>query len=61
MVPRPRLVEPIQKTSSSVTLHWHYNEDDDSNPAFIIGYLVKVEDMGPNTQPGFRKGWKTLV
>ncbi|XP_024908948.1 oncostatin-M-specific receptor subunit beta isoform X2 [Cynoglossus semilaevis] len=55
MVPRPRLVEPIQKTSSSVTLHWHYNEDDDSNPAFIIGYLVKVEDMGPNTQPGFRK------
>ncbi|KAG8011834.1 Oncostatin-M-specific receptor subunit beta [Nibea albiflora] len=48
----PSLVEPVQCTSSSVTLEWHYNEDDPAHPAFITGYLVIVQeeesDMLPN-------------
>uniref|UniRef100_A0A8C7GT91 Fibronectin type-III domain-containing protein n=1 Tax=Oncorhynchus kisutch TaxID=8019 RepID=A0A8C7GT91_ONCKI len=31
---------PIRTTSSSVTLEWHYHEDDHSHPGFITGYLV---------------------
>ncbi|XP_042344411.1 leukemia inhibitory factor receptor [Plectropomus leopardus] len=37
------LVEPVQSTSSSVTLEWRYNEDDPAHPAFIIGYLVTLK------------------
>uniref|UniRef100_A0A3Q2X1Q5 Leukemia inhibitory factor receptor-like n=1 Tax=Haplochromis burtoni TaxID=8153 RepID=A0A3Q2X1Q5_HAPBU len=45
-VQRPSLVEPVQSTSSSVTLEWHYNEDDPAQPAFIMGYLVTVQEIG---------------
>uniref|UniRef100_A0A3P9BW38 Leukemia inhibitory factor receptor n=1 Tax=Maylandia zebra TaxID=106582 RepID=A0A3P9BW38_9CICH len=45
-VQRPSLVEPVQSTSSSVTLEWHYNEDDPAQPAFIMGYLVTVQEVG---------------
>ncbi|KAM3610502.1 uncharacterized protein V6R79_004825 [Siganus canaliculatus] len=40
----PVLVEPAQCTSSSVTLEWHYSEDDPAHPAFITGYLVTVQE-----------------
>ncbi|XP_029018223.1 oncostatin-M-specific receptor subunit beta isoform X2 [Betta splendens] len=43
----PRVVQPIQRTSSSVTLTWSYDEDDPEHPAFITGYLVRVEDTLP--------------
>ncbi|KAK2837868.1 hypothetical protein Q5P01_015080 [Channa striata] len=43
----PGLVEPVQRTSSSVTLEWRYSEADPAHPAFIIGYLVKVQDALP--------------
>lgn len=43
-VQSPSLVQPVQKTSSSVTLEWSYNEADHAHPAFITGYLVKVQD-----------------
>ncbi|XP_049435302.1 leukemia inhibitory factor receptor isoform X1 [Epinephelus fuscoguttatus] len=45
----PELVEPVQRTSFSVTLEWRYNEDDPAHPAFITGYLVTVES---DTLPG---------
>nr|AAR25691.1 class I helical cytokine receptor number 28 [Tetraodon nigroviridis] len=35
--------------SSSVTLEWHYNEDDEAHPAFITGYLVTVQEVQQNT------------
>ncbi|KAM3867636.1 leukemia inhibitory factor receptor [Diretmus argenteus] len=42
-VQTPSLVEPVRRTSSSVTLEWHYNEDDQAHPGFITGYLVAVQ------------------
>ncbi|XP_041855246.1 leukemia inhibitory factor receptor [Melanotaenia boesemani] len=51
-VQSPSLVYPVQSTSSSVTLEWHYNEDDPALPAFIIGYLVKVQEVGSDMLPG---------
>ncbi|XP_074527018.1 leukemia inhibitory factor receptor [Halichoeres trimaculatus] len=51
-VPSPRLVEPVQSTSSSVTLEWHYNEDDAAQPAFITGYLVTVQAVGSDKLSG---------
>ncbi|XP_027133359.1 leukemia inhibitory factor receptor isoform X3 [Larimichthys crocea] len=47
----PSLVEPVQCTSSSVTLEWHYNEDDPSHPAFITGYLVIVQEEESDILP----------
>lgn len=44
-VQSPSLVEPVQSTSSSVTLEWQYNEDDPAQPAFITGYLVTVQEV----------------
>lgn len=38
--------------SSSVTLEWHYNEDDEAHPAFITGYLVTVQEVQQNTLTG---------
>lgn len=51
-VQSPSLVEPVQSTSSSVTLEWHYNEDDLAHPAFITGYLITVQEVGSGTLPG---------
>uniref|UniRef100_A0A4W6BVD3 Fibronectin type-III domain-containing protein n=1 Tax=Lates calcarifer TaxID=8187 RepID=A0A4W6BVD3_LATCA len=48
-VQSPSLVEPVQITSSTVTLEWHYNEADPSHPAFITGYLVIVQEFGGHT------------
>uniref|UniRef100_A0A672ZJU3 Oncostatin-M-specific receptor subunit beta-like n=1 Tax=Sphaeramia orbicularis TaxID=375764 RepID=A0A672ZJU3_9TELE len=42
----PSLVEPVQTTSSSVTLQWLYAEDDPAHPAFITGYSVTVQESG---------------
>ncbi|KAM9360201.1 leukemia inhibitory factor receptor [Symphorus nematophorus] len=49
-VQSPFLVEPVQSTSSSVTLEWHYSEDDPAHSAFITGYLVMVQEVGSDTQ-----------
>ncbi|CDQ77008.1 unnamed protein product [Oncorhynchus mykiss] len=51
-VQSPSLVEPIRTTSSSVTLEWHYHEDDHSHPGFITGYLVTVHKTGSQRSPG---------
>ncbi|XP_040898493.1 oncostatin-M-specific receptor subunit beta isoform X2 [Toxotes jaculatrix] len=48
----PRLVESPQSTPSSVTLEWHYDEDDPAHPGFITGYLVTVQEAGSNMLPG---------
>ncbi|XP_047447462.1 oncostatin-M-specific receptor subunit beta isoform X2 [Mugil cephalus] len=45
-----KLVQPVQSTSSSVTLEWLYDEDD--QPAFITGYLVTVQEVASNIVPG---------
>lgn len=52
----PSLVEPVQITSSSVTLEWHYNEEDPAHPAFITGYLVMVHEVGSDKLPGRAAG-----
>ncbi|XP_076587335.1 leukemia inhibitory factor receptor isoform X2 [Chaetodon auriga] len=51
-VQSPTLVEPVQSTSSSVTLEWRYIEDDPAHLAFITGYLVTVQEVGSDTLPG---------
>ncbi|XP_074495372.1 leukemia inhibitory factor receptor isoform X2 [Sebastes fasciatus] len=51
-VQSPSLVEPVQSTSSSVTLEWSYNEEDLAHPAFITGYLVTAQEVGSGTLPG---------
>lgn len=51
-VQSPILVEPVQSTSSSVTLEWSYNEDDPAHTAFITGYLVTGQEAGTDTLPG---------
>ncbi|XP_029295925.1 leukemia inhibitory factor receptor [Cottoperca gobio] len=48
----PILVEPVQSSSSSVTLEWSYNEDDPAHTAFITGYLVTGQEVGSGTLPG---------
>lgn len=56
--------------SSSVTLEWHYNEDDEDLPAFITGYLVTAQEVQPDTLAGgpkaklpmfFSSGYSTKV
>lgn len=49
-VQSPSLVEPAS-ASSSVTLGWRYNEDDQAHPAFITGYLVTVKEVAYNMLP----------
>uniref|UniRef100_A0A3P8TEF7 Fibronectin type-III domain-containing protein n=1 Tax=Amphiprion percula TaxID=161767 RepID=A0A3P8TEF7_AMPPE len=51
-VQAPRLVEPVQSTSSSMTLEWRYNEND--QPAFITGYLVTVQEMHSQINTGLK-------
>uniref|UniRef100_A0A3Q2QCQ8 Leukemia inhibitory factor receptor-like n=1 Tax=Fundulus heteroclitus TaxID=8078 RepID=A0A3Q2QCQ8_FUNHE len=34
-----------KNTHASVTLEWHYDEDDPAQPAFITGYLVTVQEV----------------
>nr|XP_020449371.1 leukemia inhibitory factor receptor-like isoform X2 [Monopterus albus]XP_020449372.1 leukemia inhibitory factor receptor-like isoform X2 [Monopterus albus] len=51
-VQSPSLVEAVQSSSSSVTLEWHYNEDDPAHPAFITGYLVIAQELGSHMLPG---------
>ncbi|XP_026177146.1 oncostatin-M-specific receptor subunit beta [Mastacembelus armatus] len=51
-VQSPSLVGPAQSTSSSVTLEWHYNEDNPAHSAFITGYLVTVQEVGSEILPG---------
>ncbi|XP_026198886.1 oncostatin-M-specific receptor subunit beta [Anabas testudineus] len=46
-VQSPSLVKTVQRTSSSVTLEWSFNETDPAHPAFITGYLVTVQDVLP--------------
>ncbi|XP_062272715.1 oncostatin-M-specific receptor subunit beta [Scomber scombrus] len=46
------LVEPVQSTSSSVTLEWLYNENDPAHLAFITGYLVTWQEVLSDRQPG---------
>ncbi|XP_041642417.1 leukemia inhibitory factor receptor-like isoform X2 [Cheilinus undulatus] len=41
----PSLVELVQRTSSSVTLEWRFNENDASHPAFITGYFISVQEV----------------
>ncbi|XP_063753933.1 leukemia inhibitory factor receptor isoform X2 [Eleginops maclovinus] len=50
-VQSPILVEPVQSTSSSVTLEWSYNEDDPAHTAFITGYLVTGQEAGTDALP----------
>ncbi|XP_013867225.1 oncostatin-M-specific receptor subunit beta [Austrofundulus limnaeus] len=50
-VQAPSLIESVQTTSSSVTLEWLYDEEDPAQPAFITGYLVTVQKVGPGTWP----------
>ncbi|XP_062418251.1 leukemia inhibitory factor receptor isoform X3 [Pungitius pungitius] len=45
-VKSPRLIEPVQRTSSSVMLEWSYSEDDPAHPGFITGYLVTAQEVG---------------
>ncbi|CAJ1069255.1 leukemia inhibitory factor receptor isoform X1 [Xyrichtys novacula] len=52
-VPSPTLMEPVQSTSSSVTLEWSYREDDTAYPAFISGYLVTVQEVRSDRQSGY--------
>ncbi|XP_041793411.1 leukemia inhibitory factor receptor [Chelmon rostratus] len=51
-VQSPTLVEPVQSTSSSVTMEWRYSEDDPAHSAFVTGYLVTVQEVGTDTLPG---------
>lgn len=48
----PSLVEPVQSAAASVTLQWRYDEDDPALPAFVIGYLVTVRELGSVSLPG---------
>ncbi|XP_071775502.2 leukemia inhibitory factor receptor isoform X1 [Centroberyx gerrardi] len=48
----PSLVRPGQSTSSSVTLEWLYNEEDQAHRGFITGYLVVVQEEGCESTPG---------
>ncbi|CAL8345619.1 unnamed protein product [Lota lota] len=51
-VERPRLVRPVTRTSSSVTLEWYYNEEDPTHPGSIIGYWVTVKEVADLGSPG---------
>lgn len=48
-------LDKFTSDSSSVTLEWHYNEDDEAHPAFITGYLVTAQDVQQDTLAGRTK------
>lgn len=48
-------LDTFTSESSSVTLEWHYNEDDEAHPAFITGYLVTVQEGQQDTLAGGAK------
>lgn len=50
-VAAPSLVN-FTSESSSVTLEWRYNEDDQDHPAFITGYLVTVHEAQQDALAG---------
>uniref|UniRef100_A0A3B3Y5M7 Fibronectin type-III domain-containing protein n=1 Tax=Poecilia mexicana TaxID=48701 RepID=A0A3B3Y5M7_9TELE len=39
------IIQPVKRTYASVTLEWHYDEDDPAQRAFITGYLVTVQEV----------------
>lgn len=53
-VAAPNLVK-FTRESSSVTLEWRYNEDDEVHPAFITGYLVTVQEVQQDALAGCAK------
>lgn len=53
-------MEPVQRTSSSVTLEWHYNEDNAAQPAFITGYFVTVQEVRSDKLSGHVIGECTM-
>lgn len=53
-VEAPKL-DQFTSDSSSVTLEWHYNEDDEAHPAFITGYLVTAQEVQQDTLAGRAK------
>ncbi|XP_014324057.2 leukemia inhibitory factor receptor-like isoform X1 [Xiphophorus maculatus] len=48
----PRIIEPVKRTYASVTLEWHYDEEDPAQPAFITGYLVTVQEVQTDARLG---------
>lgn len=38
-------LDKFTSESSSVTLEWYYNEEDEAHPAFITGYLVTAQEV----------------
>lgn len=42
----------FRSDSLSVTLEWHYDEDDEAQPAFITGYLVTVQEVQQDALTG---------
>lgn len=48
----PRIIEPVKRTYASVTLEWHYDEEDPAQPAFITGYLVTVQKVQTDARLG---------
>ncbi|XP_008416333.1 leukemia inhibitory factor receptor isoform X1 [Poecilia reticulata] len=48
----PRIIQPVKRTYASVTLEWHYDEDDPGQRAFITGYLVTVQEVQTDTSLG---------
>ncbi|XP_047236405.1 leukemia inhibitory factor receptor isoform X3 [Girardinichthys multiradiatus] len=47
----PSLIKLVKSTHASVTLEWHYDEEDAAQPAFITGYLVTVQKVQSDTAP----------
>uniref|UniRef100_A0A3P9P0K2 Leukemia inhibitory factor receptor-like n=1 Tax=Poecilia reticulata TaxID=8081 RepID=A0A3P9P0K2_POERE len=43
------IIQPVKRTYASVTLEWHYDEDDPGQRAFITGYLVTVQEVQTDT------------
>ncbi|XP_007563592.1 leukemia inhibitory factor receptor isoform X2 [Poecilia formosa] len=48
----PRIIQPVKRTYTSVTLEWHYDEDDPAQRAFITGYLVTVQEVQTDARLG---------
>lgn len=46
-------LDTFTSESSSVTLEWHYNEDDEAHPAFITGYLVTAQEVQQDALAGW--------
>ncbi|XP_054895473.1 leukemia inhibitory factor receptor isoform X2 [Poeciliopsis prolifica] len=48
----PRTIVPIKRTYASVTLEWHFDEEDPAQPAFITGYLIAVQEVKTHAHLG---------